>query len=99
MTNLEYQFNCGTGTGAWSSSNTGSCVAPSAQGASQLVSCGVRDRTNSGVVFTGSFAGSCQGTVRTTTSGGGSDTFVGKICINGIASCANYGSSYDCIRA
>lgn len=30
-TNLEYQFNCGSGTGAWSTSNTGSCAAPSAE--------------------------------------------------------------------
>lgn len=72
VSNLEYNVACGVGdtTATWTGSNTRVCNAPNSNSASQTVSCGVRDRTNPGVVFTGSFIGSCSATVTTTPGGG-----------------------------
>ncbi len=89
LTNLEYQINCGTGTGTWSASATGSCTAPSSNNATMSVTCGVRDRTNTGTVFSGSFVNSCSTTI-TTTGGGGcsSSYYYTPKCVNGVPSCS-----------
>lgn len=71
VANLEYRVDCGTTTGSWSSSNTGTCAAPNSYSSSDTVTCGVRDRNNPTTVFSGSFVGSCSATVTTTSGGGG----------------------------
>ena len=53
------------------------------------VTCGVRDRTNTGTVFSGSFVNSCSTTI-TTTGGGGcsSSYYYTPKCVNGVPSCS-----------
>lgn len=97
-TDLDYQFNCGSGTGAWSSSDTGSCTASASYSTTIAVSCGVRVRST-GVILSGSTIGSCATTLTTTTPGGGGASLVGKTCVNGIATCAYYSTQSACIAA
>jgi len=98
LVDLEYQINCGTGTGAWSSSNTGSCAASPSYSTTIPVSCGVRERTNTGVVFSGSFENSCRVNLTTIPTSSG-PSHIGKSCINGIATCAYYNSQAACVAA
>lgn len=68
LANLEYNITCNSGdtTASWTGSNTRVCIAPASVSATQQVSCGVRDKTNSGSTFLGSFVGSCSIGVTTT---------------------------------
>jgi hypothetical protein len=68
---LEFNISCGAGdtTASWSGSNSRVCNAPASLSAAQTVSCGVRSTSNTAVIFTGSFVGSCS--VGVTTTGGG----------------------------
>lgn len=92
--NLEYQINCGSGTGSWSSSNTGSCTAAGGYNTSIPVACGVRDKTNTGVTFSGSFQNSCLTTLTTGGGGGTSDNiYYSPNCVNNIPSCSSLGGT------
>jgi hypothetical protein len=56
-TNLEYNIKCNdTDMGTWGSGTTRTCAASVANSTTLNISCAVRDRTNTGVVFTGSDA-------------------------------------------
>jgi uncharacterized repeat protein (TIGR01451 family) len=69
--NLEYSIKCGAGDTSSGSAYTGSnirvCRTPSTSSTSQTMTCAVRDKTNTGVVFSGSEIGACN--VTKTTSG------------------------------
>lgn len=82
LTNLQYQINCGTATGSWQSSNTGSCVAPTTSSTTMPVTCGVRDLTNPTLLFSGSLVNSCAMSITTTGGGSSGPSLVGKTCIN-----------------
>lgn len=76
MSNLEYQINCGTGTGTWSTSNTGSCTAPSTYSTTLPVTCGVREKSNPTAVFSGSFVNSCNTSLTTIPGGSGGPAYI-----------------------
>lgn|GEM_PF-6937793 len=71
ISNLEYKIDCGTSTGTWGTGSTRVCSAPASYSTSVDVTCGVRDKTNSSITFTGSFINSCKTTTTTTSGGGG----------------------------
>jgi len=53
--NLEYNIRCSDiDTGSWGTGATRVCTAPATNSTTTNISCAVRDRTNTGVVFTGS---------------------------------------------
>lgn len=53
--NLEYNIKCSdTDIGTWGSGTTRTCSASPSNSTTLNISCAVRDRTNTGVVFSGS---------------------------------------------
>lgn len=101
--NLEYNIKCSDAdTGTWGTGATRVCTAPTTNSTTANISCAVRDRTNTGVVFSGSDIGVCRLPLTTTGGGGGGGgggSHVGKTCANGIASCATYNSIIACTQA
>lgn len=100
VANLEYNIVCGSSDLGYSGSSTRICPLPATTSTPFTTTCSVRDRTNTGVIFSGSAVGACTSTITTTGGGGGGGgpSHVGKKCVNGApqTSCAYYNSIIAC---
>ncbi len=101
---IEYRIQCAPGdpTAVWGTGSTRACLAPATESTSQTITCAVRDRTNSGSIFTGSDIGACRTTMSTTWGGGGwPSTYYIPLCSAGVRSCGTrvYNSLPGCIAS
>jgi hypothetical protein len=99
VANLEYNIVCGSSDTGYTGSATRVCPLPATTSTPLTTTCSVRERTNTGIIFSGSAVGACTSTITTTGGGGGGGpTDVGKKCVNGApqTSCAYYSSRVSC---
>jgi uncharacterized repeat protein (TIGR01451 family) len=99
VTDLEYNITCGSSDLGWSGSATRICNLPGSYSTTQVTTCKIQDKTNSGVIFTGSMVGACRNEINTVpcpNCGGGGASHVGKKCVNNVPTCATYNSLVAC---